>query len=106
MGFEPGVGAHRPDQLDAIHLRHVPVGHQQTEIVLPQHGQCRGAIVRERDVAKAHVVEQLPDDAPHALEVIDHENPGVEGNAHRLAVSCGPWHVRDRRKHTRSPRAP
>ena len=68
------VRTYGPEQVDALHAGHVPVGNDEIEIPLLQHGQRSAAIVSFGHIGKTQVLQQILDDASHGREVIDHEN--------------------------------
>jgi hypothetical protein len=82
-----GVGADGPDQVDAFHDRHVPVGDQEVVLAGPEHGQRGAAVVRFVSVAEAQITQQVADDPAHRRKIVDDQN--FHALVHRISpVSC------------------
>jgi hypothetical protein len=76
------VGAHGPEKVEAVHVRHVDVADDEVELLRLHGGQRVGAVVGFLGVVAAHLLQQAAHDAPHGGEVVDDQVLQVGGVAH------------------------
>ena len=59
------IGTNVFQHVEAIHVRHVPVGHDEVEIARAQLGEAIGTVFRFLDVGITQFLEQIAHDATH-----------------------------------------
>jgi len=67
------VCADRAQQVDSVHVRHVPVGNDEVEPVAAQLCERAEAVFGLIDVVESEFLEKIADDSPHGGEIVDHE---------------------------------